>query len=83
MKYKSKKEPLIDAIQFTRSNWAEVCAFTSNKATIIIEKRINGIAWCEINQLKVGEGDYIVKKSDSEFEVFSKEAFESHWEPAL
>ena len=83
MKYKSAKEPLIDAIQFTRSNWAEVCAFTSNKARMFIEKRINGIAWCEINQLVVAEGNYIVKKTDSEFEVFSKEAFERLWKPAL
>ena len=57
-----KKPVCIEAVQFTRSNWDEVVSFTNNTAhTLMIEKRINGIATCIIPTL---EGQHIATEND-------------------
>ena len=87
MKY-IKKPIEIDALRFTRNNWDEIKSFTNNKAhTLLIEKRINGIATCIIPTLE-GEhiaswGDWIIKGIKGEFYPCKPDIFKMTYEPVI
>ena len=87
MKY-IKKPVEIDALQFTRNNWDEIKSFTNNKAhTLLIEKRIGGIATCIIPTLEghhvANEGDWIIKGIKGEFYPCKPDIFEMTYEPVI
>lgn len=81
MKYR-KKPVEIEAVQFTRDNWAEIVSFTNGAARdITIERRPNGKCTCIIPTLEgdhiANENDYIIKGVNGEFypckpDIFSK-----------
>jgi len=80
-----KKPVCIEAVQFTRSNWDEVVSFTNNTAhTLMIEKRINGIATCIIPTLEgqhiATENDFIIKGVHGEFYPCKPDIFEKTYE---
>jgi len=80
-----KKPVCIEAVQFTRSNWDEVVSFTNNTAhTLMIEKRINGIATCIIPTLEgqhiATENDFIIKGVHGEFYPCKPDVFEKTYE---
>jgi hypothetical protein len=76
-----KKRPVeIEAVKFNRNNFQEVKEFTNNTAhSLIIEKRIDGIATCVIPTLEgqhlATEGDYIIKGIAGEFYPCKNEIF--------
>ena len=87
MKY-IKKPVEIDALQFTRNNWDEIKSFTNNKAhTLLIEKRIGGIATCIIPTLEghhvANEGDWIIKGIKGEFYPCKPDIFKMTYEPVI
>ena len=61
MKY--KKRPVeIEAVQFTRDNWAEIVSFTNGIARgMTIERRPGGKCTCIIPTL---EGDHVASEND-------------------
>jgi hypothetical protein len=80
-----KKPVVIEAIQFTRTNWEQVKEFTSGKAQdITIERRIEGIATCIIPTLEgvmsATEGDFIIKGVQGEFYPCKPDIFEKTYE---
>jgi hypothetical protein len=80
-----KKPVVIEAVQFTRTNFKEVKEFTNNTAhTMAIEKRINGIATCIIPTLEgkhiATEGDFIIKGVQGEFYPCKPDIFEKTYE---
>jgi len=81
-----KKPVIIDAIKFTRNNWTEIQEFTGGRAhTLMIEKRINGIATCIILTLEgehiAKERDYIIRGVKGEFYPCKPDIFEMTYEP--
>lgn len=76
------KPCIIQAIEFTRNSYEEVVKFTNGKASnLLIEKRIDGFAYCDIETLEgamtATEGDFIIKGLRGEFypckpDVFNK-----------
>jgi hypothetical protein len=80
-----KKPVVIEAIQFTRDNWNEILEFTNNTAhTLIIERRMDGIATCVIPTLEgqhiATEGDFIIKGVQGEFYPCKPDIFEKTYE---
>lgn len=80
-----KKPVVIEALQFTRSNFNEIKEFTDSKAhNFTIEKRIDGIATCIIPTLEgqhiATEGDYIIKGIENEFYPCKPDIFEKTYE---
>ena len=84
MKYR-KKPVVIEAMQFNRENIKELEKFTNNKIKkVLIEKRIDGIATCEIETLEdtmnAKEGDYIIKGINGEFYPCKPDIFKKTYE---
>jgi hypothetical protein len=86
MTQKFRKKPAeIEAVQFTRSNWDEIKAFTNETAhSLRIEKRIDGLATCIIPTLEgqhiATEGDWIIKGVAGEFYPCKPDIFEQTYE---
>jgi hypothetical protein len=83
-----KKPVVIEAIKFDRSNWNDVWRFTNLTArNFKIEKRINGLAYCEIPTLEgimtAFEGDYIIKGVNGEFYPCKPDIFEKTYEEVI
>lgn len=83
-KYK-KKPVIIEAVQFTRSNFDEIVKFTEGKAkNLTIERTLNGNCYCTISTLegpmKVSEHDYIIKGVQGEFYSCKPDIFEKTYE---
>ena len=82
-----KKLVCIEAVQFTRNNWDEVSLFTNGTAhTLVIERRINGVAICIIPTLEgqhiETENDFIIKGVNGEFYPCKPDIFEMTYEVA-
>lgn len=83
---KYRKKPVeIEAMQFNRKNWADVKLFTNEAAhSLIIERRINGVATCIIETLDghhiATEGDWIIKGIKGEFYPCKPDVFEKTYE---
>lgn len=80
-----KKPVVIEAVQFTRANWNEIIEFTNNTAhTLIIEKRMDGVATCIIPTLEgqhiATERDFIIKGVQGEFYPCKPGIFEKTYE---
>lgn len=80
-----KKPVVIEAIQFTRDNWPEVCEFTKGIASnMTIEKCPDGKCWCTVSTLegdhKAMEGDFIIKGVKGEFYPCKPDIFEKTYE---
>lgn len=80
-----KKPVVIEAVQFTRDNWNEIIEFTNNTAhTLIIEKRMDGVATCIIPTLEgqhiATERDFIIKGVQGEFYPCKPDIFEKTYE---
>ena len=85
MAFYRKKPVVIEAVQFTRSNWDKIKEFTNDTAyTLTIERRIDGIATCIIPTLEgqhiATEGDYIIKGVQGEFYPCKPDIFEKTYE---
>lgn len=75
----------IEAIEFTRESYNEVVSFTDNKAKdLIVEKCINGKAYCKIETLEgdmiATEGDFIIKGLRGEFYPCNPDVFKKKYE---
>ena len=84
MKYR-KKPVVIEAIKFTRKNFAEIEAFTNGKAyKMTTERTLNGRCFCYISTLEgehiASEGDYIIKGVAGEFYPCKPDIFEETYE---
>ena len=80
-----KKPVVVEAIQFTRSTFPNVVAFTGGKAHMLtIERTPNGKCYCFIPTLegehKATEGDYIIKGVHGEFYPCKPDIFEETYE---
>lgn len=83
-KYRTKSCE-IEAIEFTRQNYNDVVGFTDNKAKdLIIERCINGKAYCKIETLEgdmvATEGDFIIKGLRGEFYPCKPDVFNKKYE---
>ncbi len=84
MKYR-KKPVEVEAVQFTRDNWAEIQSFTGGKAKgMTIERRPNGKCTCVIPTLEgdhiASEYDYIIKGVNGEFYPCKPDIFQKTYE---
>lgn len=81
-----RKKPVdIQAVQFTRDNYADVWQFTNGMAhSFTIERKIDGIATCIIPTLEgqhiATEGDYIIRGVEGEFYPCKPGIFEKTYE---
>jgi len=80
-----KKPIVIEAIQFTRTNWEEVKEFTNNTAhTMATERSMDGVSTCIIPTLEgkhiATEGDFIIKGVQGEFYPCKPDIFEKTYE---
>lgn len=80
-----KKPVVIEALRFTRRNWEDIKTFTNGKAKdFMIEKRINGLAFCKIETLEgdmiASEHDFIIKGVQGEFYPCKPDIFEQTYE---
>ena len=87
MKYR-KKPVEIEAVQFTRDNWAEIVAFTNGTAKgLTIERRPGGKCTCIIPTLEgdhiATENDYIIKGVTEAFYPCKPDIFVQTYEVAL
>lgn len=87
MKYR-KKPVEIEAVQFTRDNWAEIVSFTNGTAKdLTIERRPNGKCTCIIPTLEgdhtATENDYIIKGVNGEFYPCKPDIFAKTYEEAV
>lgn len=85
MKLYRKKPVVIEAVQFTRTNWNEIVEFTEGAAnTLTIERRMDGIATCIIPTLEgqhiATEWDFIIKGVQGEFYPCKPDIFEKTYE---
>lgn len=86
MKYR-KKPVEVEAVQFTRGNWAEIQKFTQGKASgMTIERRPDGKCTCVIPTLEgdhiATENDYIIKGVHGEFYPCKPDIFHKTYEAA-
>lgn len=75
----------IEAIEFTRESYNEVVNFTNGKAKdMIIERCLNGKAYCKIETLEgdmiATEGDFIIKGLRGEFYPCKPDVFNKKYE---
>lgn len=80
-----KKPVVVEAIQFTRSNFHIVSEFTGGKADYLtIERCPNGRCYCLVETLEgnmvANEGDYIIKGVHGEFYPCKPDIFEKTYE---
>lgn len=84
MEYR-KKPVEVEALQFTRGNWAEIQQFTGGKAMgLTIERRPGGKCTCVIPTLEgdhiATEFDYIIKGVSGEFYPCKPDIFRKTYE---
>lgn len=87
MKYR-KKPVVIEAVQFTRSNFDLIKSFTNQTAhSLTIEKRVGGYCTCIIPTLEsqhiANENDYIIKGVKGEFYPCKPDIFEMTYEAVI
>lgn len=75
----------IEAMEFTRESYNDIVIFTNNKAKgLIVEKCINGKAYCKIETLEgdmvATEGDFIIKGLRGEFYPCKPDVFHKKYE---
>lgn len=86
MRKKYRKRPvIIEAVQFTRENWAEIVSFTNGSAKgMTIERCPYGKCTCIIPTLEgdhiANENDYIIKGIKGEFYPCKPDIFEQTYE---
>lgn len=78
-----RKKPIeIEALQFKRSNEAELKSFTNGAVGNIFT--VGGVFRCKLSmglkQIVLEEGDYVIKHSDGSFGVQIQRTFESQYE---
>ena len=75
-KYKSKSS-IVDAIQFTGSNWEAFTDFIDIPYMTLTKTQQLIIPTAEY----VNEGDWIIKLTDQKFQVCASDSFEQAYEP--
>lgn len=78
MKFRTKTV-IIDALQFNGSNAADIAHFCQADCTASVGEN-HLFLDCSHWQIRVNIGDWVIKESDSRFQVYSTEHFERLYE---